>query len=149
MNKAAFSLVETLLAITILAGTILSLLAVFTPILAKTKTIENTQAIKNIEEKIDSFIQSQAFKTVFQHTKNNQSFYFHNEKVSTHINEIQEYPIIQATLSPHPNHPKLHTPSDYPQSYLKILVTLKTLNHKNEINKKLKNTTSFITIKNR
>lgn len=165
-NNSGFSLIEVLLAIGILGGTILCLLSLFTPVLAKARSIETRQSTKNIEEKMNAFIQSRPFNEVFYYTKANQCFYFYNDddngngndrqRVTFDINEIRDGltgSIIKVTLSASnnkdDNHLILMKPEDYPEAYLEILVRIYNLKSIHDINKKQRSVSSFTTIKNR
>lgn len=154
-EQNGFSLIEVLLAIAILGGTILCLLGVLAPIMFKTNEITRIQDIYDIEGKINGFIQSRSFSEIFTYAKEGQHFYFYKDadgvqKITKTLNEIDGSSIIQIVLqaSDDPDI-AVYKAKDYPKSYLPICVGIYCLQNKENPKGMKAVMSSFITIKNR
>lgn len=127
-NNSAFSLVEVLLALSIIGGAVLCLIGLFPSSFAKIDRIEQSQALHAAERKIDALIQSRPFPEVFLATQERKSL-----KIS---------PNSHATLAPSPlKDISGITFNDYESSYFAIDVAIALNNSPT--------TSTFTTVKNR
>lgn len=153
--RYGFSLIEVLLAIGILGGTILCLLGVFSPTLFKAREIERIQDAGDIEGKVNGFIQSCSFNDIFMYVKDGQCFYFYKDtdgiqRVTKVIREIEGHSITKVTLNAlECEDIRTCEAKNYPRSYLTIDVGIQCLKDKGEPKGMKTVTSSFITIKNR
>lgn len=157
-SRNGFSLIEVLLAIGIISGTILCLLGLFTPIFAKAKIIGDREEVVDIADKIYGFIQSRSFNEIFLATKEKQSFYFYKgadqrQEVAMSIDSIRQKlgstSIIRATLFPSLlKDISSFLPDNYPESYFGVYVEICILGNIDISEQNQRRILTFTTIKN-
>lgn len=126
-KKAAFSFIEVLVAISILAGGLFFLIRYFPAALTKVSQSENQQMLLNARSKIDSIIQGRSFNEVFLATQKRQT--------------VNLSPTIKATLSPSLIKDITNIPlNEFSGSFFPIDITLSLQNG---------SSTTFTTIKNK